>query len=105
MLYHAKNYLWEIFTSLLKRFQRDFSSPPSTPSSTPIVYIFPLAFPIRQVTRLPIRIPSEEFWNNSHHKLDAFLDTFRNLPASQQLILNMEDNFHFGLIYRTDNLL
>ncbi|CAB4440612.1 unnamed protein product [Rhizophagus irregularis] len=74
--HYAKNYLWETFTSLLERFQRDFTTPPSTPSSKPIVYSYKPAFPIRQVTRLPIRTPSDDFWNKSRKLLDAFLDTY-----------------------------
>ncbi|CAG8711786.1 7848_t:CDS:1, partial [Rhizophagus irregularis] len=53
----TKDYLWKTFTSLLKRFEYDSLKP----SSPPIVYSLPLAFPIRQVTRLPIRIPSDNF--------------------------------------------
>lgn len=101
-----KNYLWETFTSLLERFWCDSSLPLTTItilSSVPIVYFYPLAFPIRQITKLPIRIPSEEFWIRSRHKLDAFLDVLRNLLASQQIIFNMKDNFHFGLNYGMNN--
>ncbi|GET64693.1 hypothetical protein RIR_jg7607.t1 [Rhizophagus irregularis DAOM 181602=DAOM 197198] len=48
-------------TSLLERFKLYTPLPLSTPSSTHIIYSYPPVFPIRQVTRLPIRTLSEEF--------------------------------------------
>uniref|UniRef100_U9SIB2 Uncharacterized protein n=1 Tax=Rhizophagus irregularis (strain DAOM 181602 / DAOM 197198 / MUCL 43194) TaxID=747089 RepID=U9SIB2_RHIID len=59
--HHTQDYLWETLTSLLERYDLYTPLPFSTPSSTPIVYKYPLAFPIHQVTRLPIRSPSNEF--------------------------------------------
>ncbi|PKY47212.1 hypothetical protein RhiirA4_462338 [Rhizophagus irregularis] len=102
--HHTQNYLWETLTSLLERYENFTPLPSSTPPSKPIVYSHPPAFSIRQVTKLPIRIPLEAFWNRSRHKLDAFLDTFHKLPAQQQILLDSEDNFHFGNNYGTDNL-
>ncbi|PKY54440.1 hypothetical protein RhiirA4_473258 [Rhizophagus irregularis] len=103
--HHTQDYLRETLTSLLERYDQYTPLPSSTPPSTPIVYKHPPAFPIRQVTRLPIRTPSNEFWIRSRHKLDAFLDTFRNLPAHLQITTNdSEDNFHFGKTHGTDNL-
>ncbi|CAB4435881.1 unnamed protein product [Rhizophagus irregularis] len=104
--YHTEKYLRETLTSLLERFEL-YSPPlpPSTPPSTPIVYSYLLAFHIRQVTRLPIRTPSEAFWIRTRRKLDAFLDTFRKLPVQQQNMHNSEENFHFGTTYGTDYLL
>ncbi|CAB4412977.1 unnamed protein product [Rhizophagus irregularis] len=104
--HYTEKYLRETLTSLLERFEL-YSPPlpPSTPPSTPIVYSYPPAFPIRQVTRLPIRTPSEVFWIRTRRKLDTFLDTFRKLPVQQQKMHNSEENFHFGIIYRTDYLL
>ncbi|PKY53345.1 hypothetical protein RhiirA4_471485 [Rhizophagus irregularis] len=96
----TKDYLQKTFTSLFERFEHE--SP--NPSSPPIVYSLPPAFPIRQVTRLPIRTPSDAFWIKTRLKLDAFLNVFWNLPATQQQILDTEDNFHFGLnLTETDN--
>jgi hypothetical protein len=103
--HHTQDYLQETLISLLKWYEQHTPLPSSTPPSTPVVYSHPLMFLIRQVTRLLIRTPSNEFWIRLHYKLDIFLDTFRNLPAQLQIILNSEDNFHFGTIYRTDNLL
>ncbi|CAB4429115.1 unnamed protein product [Rhizophagus irregularis] len=103
--HHTQDYLRETLTSLLERYDQYTPLPSSTPPSTPIVYKHPPAFPIRQVTRLPIRKLSNEFWIRSRHKLDAFLDTFRNLPAHLQITTNdSEDNFHFGITHGTDNL-
>ncbi|CAB4445775.1 unnamed protein product [Rhizophagus irregularis] len=68
----TKDYLWKTFTSLFKRFE--YNSPES--SSPPIIYSLPPAFPIRQVTKLPIRIPSDAFWIKTRLKLDAFLNVF-----------------------------
>ncbi|CAB4425495.1 unnamed protein product [Rhizophagus irregularis] len=104
--HHTEKYLWETLTSLLERFEL-YSPPlpPSTPPSKPIVYSYPPAFPIRQVTRLPIRTPSKAFWIRTRQKLDAFLDTFRKLPVQQQNMHNLEENFHFRIIYGTDYLL
>ncbi|CAB4445922.1 unnamed protein product [Rhizophagus irregularis] len=104
--HHTEKYLQETLTSLLKRFEL-YSPPlpPSTPPSKPIVYSYPPAFPIRQVTRLPIRAPSDAFWIRTRRKLDAFLDTFRKLPVQQQNMHNSKENFHFGIIYGTDYLL
>ncbi|PKB97284.1 hypothetical protein RhiirA5_433425 [Rhizophagus irregularis] len=48
-------------TSLLEHFELYTPLSPSTSSSTHIVYLHSPAFSIRQVIRLPIRIPSEEF--------------------------------------------
>ncbi|CAB4417453.1 unnamed protein product [Rhizophagus irregularis] len=59
--HHTQDYLWETLISLLERYEQHIPIPFSTPPSTPIVYTHPLAFPIRQVTRLLIRIPSNEF--------------------------------------------
>ncbi|CAB4409147.1 unnamed protein product [Rhizophagus irregularis] len=99
--HHMKKYLQKTFISLLEHYERDFPTSSSTPPLTPIVYSYRLVFSIHQVTRLPIRTPSEKFWNESCYKLDMFLDTFYNLPIQQQIILNTEDNFHFGLTYGT----
>ncbi|CAB4410978.1 unnamed protein product [Rhizophagus irregularis] len=103
--HHTQDYLWETLTSLFKRYDQYTTLPSSTLPLTPIVYNHPLAFPIRQVIRLPIRTPSNEFWIRSRHKLDAFLDTFCNLPAHLQITTNdSEDNFHFRKTYGMDNL-
>ncbi|CAB4432165.1 unnamed protein product [Rhizophagus irregularis] len=103
--HHTEKYLQKTLTSLLERFELYSPLPPSTPPSTPIIYSYPPAFPIRQVTRLPIRTPSEAFWIRTRRKLDAFLDTFRKLPVQQQNMHNSEENFHFGITYGTDYLL
>ncbi|CAB4438617.1 unnamed protein product [Rhizophagus irregularis] len=103
--HHTQGYLWETLTSLLEQYDQYTPLPSSTPPSTPIVYKHPPVFPIRQVTRLPIRTPSNEFWIRSRHKLNVFLDTFRNLPAHLQITTNdSEDNFQFGKTHGTDNL-
>ncbi|CAB4436475.1 unnamed protein product [Rhizophagus irregularis] len=102
--HHTQAYLWETLTSLLERYKQQPPLPSPLPPSKLIVYTHPLAFPIRQVTRLPIRIPNKEFWIRSRHKLDAFLDTFRKLPAQQQHLCNSEEIFHFRITHGTDNL-
>jgi hypothetical protein len=103
--HHTENYLRETLTSLLERFELYSPLPPSTPPLKPNVYSLPPAFPIRRITRLPIRTPSEAFWIRTRRKLDAFLNTFRNLPVQQQIMHNSEENFHFGITYGTDYLL
>ncbi|CAB4409628.1 unnamed protein product [Rhizophagus irregularis] len=102
--HHTQAYLWETLTSLLERYEQLLPLPSPLPPSKPIVYNHPLAFSIRQVTRLPIRTPTNKFWIRSRHKLDAFLDTFRKLPAQQQHLCNSEEIFHFGITHGTDNL-
>ncbi|GBC16839.2 uncharacterized protein OCT59_026437 [Rhizophagus irregularis] len=102
--HHTQDYLWKTLTSLLERYDQYTPLPSSTPFLTPTVYKHLLAFPIRQVTRLPIRSPSNKFWIRSRHKLDAFLDIFCNLLAHLQITTNdLKDNFHFGKTYGTDN--
>uniref|UniRef100_U9SPI2 Uncharacterized protein n=1 Tax=Rhizophagus irregularis (strain DAOM 181602 / DAOM 197198 / MUCL 43194) TaxID=747089 RepID=U9SPI2_RHIID len=53
--HHTQDYLWKTLTSLLERYDQYTPLPSSTPFLTPTVYKHLLAFPIRQVTRLPIR--------------------------------------------------
>ncbi|CAB4420882.1 unnamed protein product [Rhizophagus irregularis] len=87
-------YLWDTFTSLLERFERELQQRPSPPITKTTQTSQPY-FPIKQQQKVPIKKPSDDFWIRSRALLDAFFTTFWNLPTAQQIITFYDIPFSF----------
>ncbi|CAB4436165.1 unnamed protein product [Rhizophagus irregularis] len=85
-----RRYFYKVLSDTLELYRLALSAP----TNDIIFFFFLKPFPKTKRIKLIRKLPNKQFWTHLLLLLDAFLDTFRNLPIQLRITTNMEESFH-----------